>query len=179
MIRKLLERLRQRYNLRAVLDRLCDRLIAIAILTPYTHLYHADGSAYMRRYWLFQSRFLSIRLHEICTHDFDPHMHDHPWPFVSLLMRGGYLELRPVSRNPCFDGNTEADYITIRVPGTIVFRRATDRHRIASVLPRTWSLFVTGPIAHWWGFYTPAGKVHWELYSSAHIDGSAPRREAA
>ena len=48
------------------------------------------------------------------------------------------------------------------------FRRPTDRHLVDYVGLGTWTLFITGPKRHWWGFYTPAGKVHWQDYESVH-----------
>lgn len=166
--------------MRGLFSGFADWLIERAKRRPYRkgHLFHADGSLYMGRYCLFESRWLSARVHHIATADLDRHMHDHPWNFVSLVLRGGYLELRPAEREPCFitvskprglvweDEQVERSRMTQRLCGDLAFRRATDRHRIVSVLPHTWSLFVYGPVLQWWGFYTPQGKIHWRDYAS-------------
>jgi hypothetical protein len=151
--------------------RLAERLIGRALRTPYFHLYHADGSLYMERYWLRSysagGRW-AARVHHIATPDLDRHMHDHPWDFVSIVLRGGYKELRPLSIDPAFDGDEERSYLVDRRPGSIVLRLSTDRHRVVDVLPDTWTLFITGPKRQWWGFHTETGKVHWRDYESVH-----------
>ena len=146
-------------------------LIKRAKKTPYRkgHLYHTDGSTYMERYALFETRWLSARVHWIATADIDLHLHDHPWSFVSYLLRGGYTENRPKTIEPSFItnlGNIEEQTRTYR---SVDYRRwawrhSTDRHRISHVYPNTWTLFIYGPIRQWWGFYTPAGKVHFLDY---------------
>lgn len=160
---------------------LVDSIIERARRTPYWHLYHGDGSLYMGRYWLrpYNERRdrVAARVHHIATADVDRALHDHPWDFLSIVLRGGYTELRPISTEPCFDGQEEETYTSVRLAGSIAVRRATDRHRIAAVLPDTWTLFITGPKRHWWGFYTPSGKVHWKDFTSVH--NSAPIAEAA
>lgn len=139
-------------------------IIARALRTPYTHLFNADGTPYMGRFWLFRTGLVSARVHRIYTRDHDLHLHDHPFSFVGLVLRGGYLESRPVTAEPCFSGDRERTEETFRLAGSWAYRRATDRHRIASVLPDTWTLIFMGPRVHWWGFFTPAGKVHWQQY---------------
>ena len=149
---------------------LSERLIERAQRTPYFHLYHADGSLYMARYWLRPGRggTWAARVHHIATPDEDRHLHDHPWDFVSIVLRGGYKEIRPLGVEPGFDGDEERTYLVDRRPGSVAVRRSTDRHRIVSVLPDTWTLFITGPKRQWWGFYTEFGKVHWRDYESVH-----------
>lgn len=181
-----------------------NRLIARAMRTPYSHLLHGDGSVYMERYWLapsahkgsasdegcyiakwyrepsvwlLQKLGIAVRVHRICTPDFDRALHDHPFNWASIVLRGGYLELRPVSVDPCFDVDLGIDPLapddenTIgewRLPGSFAFRRATDRHRITDIMRDTWTLFITGPKVQWWGFYTPQGKVFWRDFESVH-----------
>lgn len=139
---------------------------------PYRkgHLLHADGSAYMERFSLFETRCLGARLHHIVTHDYDRVMHDHPWSFVAVMLSGGYAESRPVDPlHPTFSpAGREIDYVTTRFAGSVALRRATDRHRIVSVLPNTWTLFIYGPIRQWWGFFAPQGKVYWKDYPTVH-----------
>lgn len=176
---------------------LADALIRRAKRTPYFHLYDADGSTYMERYWLVPyvdkedkpgchnalwyrqpitwlvQRFgLAIRLHLIRRADNDRVMHDHPWDFWSTVLRGWYIEARPFDNGrPCFtlDCDDELDERTLRAQGSVAFRRATDRHRIVEVAPGgVWTLFVTSRPRHWWGFYTPIGKVYYQDYESRH-----------
>lgn len=80
---------------------LATGLIERALRTPYFHLYHADGSLYMARYWLRRhaagSSAWAARVHYLATPDEDRHLHDHPWDFVSIVLRGG-VEGDPAAR---------------------------------------------------------------------------------
>lgn len=167
--------------------RLLKWLIARGWLKVYSqgHLYHGDGSLYMGRWQVFTTRWLSCRLHHIATADLDRHFHDHPWGFVSLVLTGGYHELRPVDVEPCFGDDEGWELAEVaqrcwRGAGSLGLRRATDRHRVQEVLPDTYTLFFYGPKRQWWGFYTPDGKVYWRDYPSCHAalhPGAAPIEE--
>lgn len=172
-------------------------LIARAMRTPYSHLYHPDGSLYMERYWLvpfvrtgpslpgcgpvslwrrplawlFQRFEIAVRVHHLATEDQDPHMHDHPWDFWSLMLRGWYIEMRPLDNTrPCFmvGEDTEEFRATMRRAGSFARRAATDRHRIYQVSDEAWTLFITFRKRQWWGFYMPHGKVYWRNYESCY-----------
>lgn len=157
-----------------------DALLGVA--QPYSHLYHADGTLYMERWIIVPRRKpdgCHVRLHHICTEDQDRHLHDHPFSFGSLVLTGGYIEARPVTRSPCFLG---ADLETLdllpfpyeevrqelRKAGSFAYRHACDRHRIVWVQENTWTLVFAGPLRQWWGFYTEKGKIHWRDYESEH-----------
>ncbi len=73
-------------------------------------------------------------------------LHNHPFKWWwSLVLSGGYLEIRPPSReHPVFCIYRPGDRNGMRGPGTF--------HRIESVRPRTWTLFVHGPRITRWGF---------------------------
>lgn len=177
-----------------------NKLIEHAKRTPYFHLHHGDGSLYMERYWLVPfissehvgcvamnwwrepfgwlcQRFgIAMRIHIIHTPDLDRALHDHPWSFVSVVLRGWYTELRPIDNGrPCFhEAPEEFSWVTHRHERSIAFRHATDRHRIVNgsfnghFTPGVITLFITGPKRQWWGFYAPQGKVHYQNYDSVH-----------
>lgn len=121
-----------------------------------------------RLYQWVTERF-AIRLHEILRSDTDRHLHDHPCDNISIVLAGGYWEIVPVEpghRKTIFtvDG-LEETHAVWRGPGSIVFRRAADRHRL--VLPEDetcWSVFIVFRKTRKWGFYTPDGWVHWKTY---------------
>lgn len=181
-----------------VLDRFSTWLLCRASGTPYFHLHHADGSLYMGRYWwmprwalyvdanegvLKAKRWLpfSVRVHHLATPDYDTDMHDHPAAFLSIVLSGGYLELRPYYVEPvhvmCGGKGGKETYLeawtsTTRLPGSIALRLPHHRHRIAKVRPGTVTLCIWFRKVQWWGFYTRKGKVHWRDYESVH--NSAP-----
>lgn len=145
---------------------------------PYSkgHLFHADGSAYMERFTLFETRWLSARIHHIVSPDWDRDMHDHPWDFVSVILSGGYIEERPTPsfhKPQWLEDGSESRRGRYRASPSIALRHATDRHLISYVEPETWTLFVYGPLRQWWGFYTRAGKIYWRDYPSVHEAGQA------
>jgi len=185
-----------------------DWLIARAQKTPYSHLEREDGRIYMRRFWLvpydyipsfgpigcgpvgwnrpiakiLQLAGIAIRIHHIMKPDRDRHMHDHPWWWISIVLRGSYVEITP---NP--DGaevwpTTASEPVLghIRHTGSIAIKRPTDRHKIAVVPPGgVWTLFITGPKRQEWGFYTETGKVHHRQYGgSAHIQHQEHQEES-
>lgn len=53
-----------------------------------------DGvqTLYLRRYYLLETRWGNIFLHNICRSDDDPDPHDHPWNFLTVLLRGSYID---------------------------------------------------------------------------------------
>jgi hypothetical protein len=128
------------------------------------HLYHADGSLYMGRYGIFETHWLSIRIHHIATADNDRVLHDHPWNFLSLVLKGGYIEERPYADIPCWDDEKEMTYRVTRKRWSFGFRRATSRHRVSFVEPDTWTLFIYGRLRQPWGFITQHGKIFWRRY---------------
>ncbi len=148
-----------------------EALISKAMTTPYDHLKHADETLYMGRYWLREygkDNGPAARIHHIATEDLDRHLHDHPWDFCSVVLSGGYTEIRPRWAAPNFVGDREDVFEVRREIGSIAFRKATDRHRIISVEPNTYTLFITGPKVQGWGFYTETGKIPWREYESCH-----------
>jgi len=117
---------------------------------PYLHL---DG--YMERFWIFQTRWLSARIHRILRSDHDRDLHDHPWDYATVILRGGYWEVSDAGKR--WYG-----------PGSILFRRATHLHRLTlpSGKPTT-TLFLHRTKSREWGFRTDAGWVHWRAYTEA------------
>lgn len=133
----------QAMKLRSLLHRLLGRSdVAIA------------GDVYMRRWRFFSTRWFSLRVHQIMRSDADRELHDHPFAFLSLILRGGYVEHRA-------DGSSR----TCRAPA-LVFRRAETLHRLELLDGPTWTFVVTGPRRREWGFMTADGWVTWEAFTA-------------
>jgi hypothetical protein len=107
----------------------------------------------------FVSRWLGVNvwLQRIWRADGDRHMHDHPWNASgSLILSGGYGEVRETFGECGRSGRTLTAGDVNLLPWGVY-------HRITSVKPRTWTLFVTGrPHGRGWGFlvdgrHIPAG----------------------
>lgn len=105
------------------------------------------GEAYQTRWWLFDTPWLGLAVHRFSTPDTSATLHDHPFPFVSLILRGGYTEAR---KDP-YTGRIEER----RVRRWNLMRR-TDAHYVTELhAPAVWTLMVVGADRRIWGFWTP------------------------
>jgi hypothetical protein len=133
------------------------------------------GALHFRRWSLLNTRWGSLYIHQIARSDEDLHMHDHPWDFWSLILRGGYTE-------QAMPEGKDFLILTNCVPGTLVMRKAKDFHRIKLLNPldSTWSLVWTGSRIHEpWGYHTFDGWVSNQEYRrmkrEGYWDGSRTR----
>lgn len=97
------------------------------------------GCPYVIR-WRLQVPGGSVRLHHWLGPDDDRAHHDHPWWFVTLVLRGGYTDRSP--------GGTER----LRA-GSVRYRPALYRHTVVPDPGGAWTLLVTGPRVRDWGFW--------------------------
>jgi hypothetical protein len=144
-------------------------------------LRRGDGEVYLDR-WGWRCHWFGVYLHRMTAPDPGIDLHDHPWPFVSLILRGGYVEERAESREaPRLAFYAEAWPTKCRRgmemewrAGSIHRLRADECHRIISLrrVP-TWTLVLTGRRFRNWGFYEPTrggGFVSNVPYSTARRD---------
>ena len=123
-----------------------------------------SGRLYLRRFYLWPSRWfrLGLKLHCIALPDQERALHDHPWAFLSIVLRGGYIEELPGRR--------------FRLVRWFNFKRARDIHRIAylSRVP-TWTLVFTFGRVREWGFHTADGWVPWREYERRALETNGAR----
>lgn len=107
-----------------------------------------DGSLYLRRFYLSPRHYI----HQIADADADRYLHNHPWEHAeSFILFGGYWEVREGGRG-CW-----------RLADEWVELEADTYHRIAIVLPGTWTYFVHGPRnAQGWGFLVDGKHIDWK-----------------
>jgi hypothetical protein len=120
---------------------------------------------YLERYYLFlkeRDRFpFNVFLHKFLKSDPDD-VHDHPWPFATLILRGGYWEWRPQFNA---QGLKIGEIARWCGPGSFRTARATTYHRIELDPAVTcWTLFMPGPKQRDWGFLVRNVWVQWEQY---------------
>lgn len=115
-----------------------------------------EGEIYLTRLHLFQIPWCSCMLHWIRRADPEPDLHDHPNAFLSIVIRGWYVEEIPKP-------DSESERVTRRV-SWLNFKRATDRHRIEELDKSTLTLVFAGPVVRGWGFHSPDGWVPWREY---------------
>lgn len=142
-------------------------IIRRAMRTPYRHL-----AGYMERFWLFRIGrrgggesgpypLIGARVHHILRSDDGRDFHDHPWPYLTIILRGGYWEVRPV----LVDNVVSYCVRTWHGPGSVLLRRANSWHRLELPEGQTaWTLFCTGPKVQHWGFLVGRRKVGWREY---------------
>ena len=121
------------------------------------------GERYMHRWHSFKTRFLSEYIHLYLGSDPTLWLHDHPWPSLSICLRGVMREIRD---GPGGDGQT----VTIR-QGTMTLRPPRVAHRLALVSGPAITLFCAGPRLREWGWHTDTGWVHWRNVSRVGADG--------
>lgn len=100
---------------------------------------------YLTRLRIIQTPWFGIYLHRIDTPDSRPTLHDHPWSFLAIVLRGGYQE-----RVPAVGPERDTAQHTVR---RFNFKRATDLHFISRLLRApTWTLVLTGRRKRVWGY---------------------------
>jgi len=137
MIKKLMQRLGRH---RIIMDRQCNE----PLLERY-YVFLKD-----RKWFPF-----NIFVHKFCKGD-PGDLHDHPWPYFTLILKGGYYEWIP---------GKGGEVRKWRGPGHFRFCSAQSYHRIELVDGITpWTLFMPGPQQREWGFLVNNTWVHNDKY---------------
>lgn len=136
-------------------------------------LRRADGEIYLDR-WGVECRLVGVYLHKMEAPDPGVDLHDHPWPFVSCVLWGGYDEARtrrdlaPMLARAADRGHPylrcvvrRRRWLTFGSTPLSFCHRITQLHRVP-----TWTLVVRGRKVRRWGFFLPAGWMDWEEYDN-------------
>lgn len=118
----------------------------------------ADRSPpYMKRWWVIpRNRWFNIYLHEVGQDDEDRALHDHPWPNMSYVVSGGFVE--HTIENGGINKRVK------RLPGAVKFRLPSAAHRLELIGKQSVSIFITGPKVREWGFHCPNKWIKWKLF---------------
>jgi len=124
-------------------------------------------------------RLFGVYVHRIELPDPGLDLHDHPWPFVSIILRGGYTEEAAAARDAqafaawaetvelsgaAERGSIPRGYRRTWRRGSVHRIRTTDAHRITTTEPGTLTLVLRGRKWRSWGFYCPDGFVDHRRY---------------
>ncbi len=123
---------------------------------------------YFIRYFVVQSKYFNIFIHRFLRSDRDD-PHNHPWDFLTFVVKGGYREHRYLS----IEDGLHSWIITRTVSfNRLVFRTATDIHRVElteelkmkdqALAPIT--ICITGPERQEWGFVKQLTLIPWKRY---------------
>lgn len=133
---------------------------------------------YLTRWRLVQTPWFGIYLHRFDGPDPRPTLHDHPWAFRSMILRGGYREVtgyRPGG------GGIHTGHRELRGFGARNRKRATDTHTITHLLwVPTWTLMFVGRRVREWGYIDPDGTwTRFDLHPhAAEFDRALAARKA-
>jgi len=115
----------------------------------------AYNEPYLERYYIFlkdRKWFpFNVFLHKFLKGDLDD-LHDHPWPYATFILKGGYWETTPEGR-------------FWRGRGHFRICKATSYHRV-ELEPGVdcWTLFMPGPKQRDWGFDVDGEWIQHERY---------------
>ena len=125
-----------------------------------------SNEPYLERYYLFlkeRERFpFNVFLHKFLKGDPDD-LHDHPWPYATVILKGGYYEWIPGHLDE--KGQWNCEVRKWRGPGHIRTCSANSFHRV-ELKPgvECWTLFMPGPQTREWGFNVNGKWVQHEQY---------------
>jgi len=118
-----------------------------------------DGELHFRRWRIIETPWFSIYVHGIYKADEDKHMHDHPWNYTSIVLRGFFSERIPDPNRP------NREECLVLGPSKIVRRKAEQFHKIEQLhSPTVYTLFFTGRRRREWGYRTEHGWIDHKTY---------------
>lgn len=129
-----------------------------------TTITRGDNMPYLVRYSLFSCRFFAIKVHHILISD-DDCMHNHPWGFISLILKGAYLEHQIIERPDAIYPHRKIHFKIAKYykAGSILIRKPNSIHRLILTKP-VWTFVITFKKVQDWGFFTPRGFIDWRDY---------------
>jgi hypothetical protein len=110
---------------------------------------------YLHRLKIISTPWGGIYLHKIMTPDTDPILHDHPWNFLAIMLRGGYSEVI-IDKMTLEDKENHPRHFNVKW--------RDDRHYILKLdRTPTWTLMFVGGRARTWGFWwrDPEAENRW------------------
>jgi hypothetical protein len=141
-----------------------------------------DGRVYLDRWGVGigrSDRWGGLLIHRFTAGDPIKHLHDHPWTFVSLVVRGAYSETivsggpaksvwaRRVLRLPSGRGS----YLRRRTWLSVGGVRPGDQHRVLTVdRSPCWTIVIHGFRRKQWGYYTSAGFIDVQSFAVGTAD---------
>lgn len=132
---------------------------------------------YLVRFTFLRTPWFQILFHKFLISD-DDCLHDHPWPFITVLLWGGYYEWsevkdpnKPISiKNLVLTkwGYNDKVHLKRRYKaGSILYRPAEYKHRVELIQGKNaYSMVLTTKPVRKWGFWPKIGFVPHKEYGS-------------
>jgi hypothetical protein len=107
-------------------------------------------SNYLTRWRIIQTPWFGLYLHRMDAPDSRPTLHDHPWNFTSIILKGGYTEIfNPLPRIGISDNHPRH-----WKRWSVHRMAATDAHYITRLdATPTWTLLLVGARRRVWGYW--------------------------
>ena len=106
---------------------------------PHKELGWADIEEEFTRFTLFRCPWGAMYLHRLKAQKIPPQCHDHPWSFVTIILKGGYSEFH------------DGEWVWRR-PGSILYRPAEWSHNVVT-RDVAWSIVFVSRKHREWGFH--------------------------
>jgi hypothetical protein len=124
-----------------------------------------SNEPYLERYYVFlkdRKWFpFNIFIHKFLKSDPDD-VHDHPWPYATLILKGGYWEWIPQFNR---EGKKCSEIAAWRGPGHFRMCSANSYHRIElDPSIECWTMFMPGPQKREWGFLVKGNWIKHDEY---------------
>lgn len=141
-----------RHNLRRALRAALERAFVTEIIGQ-------PECPAMLRWTLADTKLGKVMIHYFPPEVIDRDPHDHPWSFVTLVLRGEYRDESWF--NPSFEARQASPFhippegikLTERLrAGAIRFRPADHLHIVETDEKGCWTLVISGPLSRDWGF---------------------------
>jgi hypothetical protein len=111
-----------------------------------------EGKLHFRRWQILKTPWFSIYIHGIYAPDQDKHLHNHPWDYKSLVLKGSYIE----------ETNNGVNLLKF---GSVTSRNGEDYHKIKTLLTNSvYTLFIVSPAKRTWGYQVDGKWMHNEEY---------------
>lgn len=88
--------------------------------------------------WEWCTPWFAVMLHRMRAPIKHDRYHDHPWNFITFVLRGGYWETMPNGKD------------VWRGPGSLLKRSAEFKHKTTTYDKTSWSICITGPRFRQW-----------------------------
>jgi hypothetical protein len=111
-----------------------------------------EGKLHFRRWQILKTPWFSIYIHGIYAPDQDKHLHNHPWDYKSLVLKGSYIE----------ETNNGVNLLKF---GSVTSRNGEDYHKIKTLLTNSvYTLFIVSPAKRTWGYQVNGKCMYNEEY---------------
>lgn len=118
---------------------------------------------YLRR-WVIEVFGYAVRLHHWNRSDDKRALHDHPYPFVTVVLKGSYVDVSyPEDFDPVSELAIDTDELK---PGSIRYRKAKHTHYVDVQPGGCWTLMFSGRIERKWGFWVKRKDGSWRWKKS-------------